>query len=72
MARAATAQGSRTERHRLPAGNCYGLEVAEVKRRLHEGATDSSDVPLAASLGVLEVLDEVRRQTGVHDPGEEE
>lgn len=67
----ATAHGSRTERHPLPAGNGYGLEVAEVETCLREGATDSADMPLAASLGVLEVLDEVRRQTGVRYPGEE-
>lgn len=67
-----TAAGSRTERHPLPPGNGYGLEVAEVERCLAAGATDSVDMPLADSLGVLEVLDEVRRQVGVRYPGEEE
>ncbi len=67
-----TAAGSRTERHPLPAGNGYGLEVAEVERCLADGRTDSEDMPLAAGLGVLEVLDEVRRQVGVRYPQEEE
>ncbi len=68
----ATAAGGRTERHPLPPGNGYGLEVAEVESCLLAGATDSVDMPLAASLGVLEVLDEARRQTGVRYPGEED
>lgn len=66
-----TAAGSRTERHPLPAGNGYGLEVAEIEKCLAKGLTDSADMPLAASLGVLEVLDEVRRQVGVRYPDEE-
>jgi hypothetical protein len=34
--------------------------------------TDSAAIPLAASLGVLEILDEARRQIGVRYPNEEE
>jgi predicted dehydrogenase len=60
-----TAAGRRTERHPLPTGNGYGLEVAEVERCLGAGATDSERMPLADSLGVLDLLDEVRRQIGV-------
>lgn len=67
-----TPAGGRTERYPLPAGNGYGLEVAEVERCLAAGATQSDRVPLAATLGVLEVLDEVRRQIGVRYPDEEE
>ena len=67
-----TAAGGRTERHPLPAGNGYGLEVDEVERCLADGRTDSGDMPLEASLGVLEVLDEARRQVGVRYAGEEE
>jgi predicted dehydrogenase len=67
-----TAAGGRTERHPLPPGNGYGLEVLEVEKCLAAHRTDSADLPLAASLGVLEVLDEARRQIGVRYPGEEE
>jgi predicted dehydrogenase len=67
-----TAAGSRTERHPLPVGHGYGLEVAEVEDLLAAGATDSAVMPLADSLGVLAVLDEARRQIGVRYPGEEE
>jgi hypothetical protein len=68
---ACTAAGSRTERHPLPAGNGYGLEVAEIEKCLAEGLTDSADMPLAASLRVLEVLDEVRRHVDVRYPDKE-
>ncbi len=67
-----TPAGSRTEHHRLPAGNGYGLEVREVERCLADGTTDSGEMPLGASLGVLEVLDEARRQVGVRYAGEED
>jgi len=67
-----TAAGSRTQRHPLPAGNGYGLEVAEVEKCLADGVTDSLAMPLADSLGVLEVLDEARRQVGVRYPNEED
>jgi predicted dehydrogenase len=60
-----TASGSRTETRRLPQGNGYGLEVAEVERCFLSGATDSRLMPLADSVAVLEALDEARRQLGV-------
>jgi predicted dehydrogenase len=66
-----TAAGGRTERHPLPAGNGYGLEVLEVERCLGEGRTDSLGMPMAATLGVLEMLDEARRQIGVTYADEE-
>ena len=55
---------------RLGAARAYGsydelVEVAEVERCLAAGATDSDRMPLADSLGVLEVLDEARRLIGV-------
>ena len=66
-----TAHGSRTETRRLPDGNGYGLEVAEVERSLAAGETDSRLMPLADSLAVLEVLDEARRQLGVRYQADE-
>jgi predicted dehydrogenase len=67
-----TAAGSRTETRRLPDGNGYGLEVAEVERLLSAGATDSAAMPLGDALAVLEVLDEARRQVGVRYQADEE
>ena len=55
-----------------PHGNGYALEVAEVEACLANGVTDSAAIPLAASLGVLEILDEARRQIGLRYPNEEE
>lgn len=67
-----TASGSRTETLRLPPGNGYSLEVAEVERCLAGGEIDSRLMPLAHGLAVLEVLDEARRQLGVRYPADEE
>jgi len=67
-----TAAGSRTERRPLPAGNGYGLEVAEVERCLASGETESRLMPLADGISVLEVLDEARRQLGVRYQADEE
>jgi predicted dehydrogenase len=66
-----TARGSTIETRRLPDGNGYGLEVAEVERSLAAGETDSRLMPLADSLAVLEVLDEARRQLGVRYQADE-
>ncbi len=54
-----------TERHR-------GLrhEAGEVARRVAEGATESPVMPWAETLGVMRLMDEVRRQVGVVYPGE--
>lgn len=49
-------------------GNGYGLQVAEVERCLRTGQTESASVPLDDTVGILEVLDEARRQLGVHYP----
>jgi predicted dehydrogenase len=68
----ATASGSTTETRRLPEGNGYGHEVAEVERCLAAGEVDSGFMPLADSLVVLEVLDEARRQLGVTYQADEE
>jgi predicted dehydrogenase len=66
-----TASGSRTETRRLPAGNGYGLEVAEVERCLLAGETDSRLMPLSDGIVVLEALDEARRQLGVRYQADE-
>jgi predicted dehydrogenase len=44
-------------------------EVREVQRCLDAGLTESDRVPLALTLEVLEVLDDVRRHVGVTFPG---
>jgi len=67
-----TASGSTTETRRLPQGNGYAHEVAEVERCLAAGEIDSRLMPLADSLAVLEVLDEARRQLGVRYQADEE
>lgn len=46
-------------------GNGYGLEIAEVARCLRAGELESPLVPLDETVGILEVLDEVRAQLGV-------
>ncbi|WP_144018866.1 Gfo/Idh/MocA family protein [Demequina sp. NBRC 110056] len=48
----------------------WQFQVAEVARRVADGATESPVMPRAATLEVMEVLDEVRRQLGVVYPGE--
>ena len=47
-------------------------QAAEVARRITAGETGSPLRPLSASIDVLRVMDEVRRQTGDHDPDEDE
>jgi predicted dehydrogenase len=58
------------ERIEVP-GHELGLrhEVREVQRCLDAGATESERIPLAVTLEVLDVLDEVRAQLGVTYPG---
>lgn len=52
-------EGSPTE------GNGYRLEIEEVARCLRAGELESPAVPLDETVGILEVLDEARRQLGV-------
>ena len=47
-------------------------QAAEVARRITAGETGSPLRPLTASIGVLRVMDEVRRQTGDRYPDEDE
>lgn len=65
------ASGSRTLDLPPVGGNGYALEVAEVERCLAAGLTESPAIPLDASIGVMDVLDEARRQIGVRYPNEE-
>jgi predicted dehydrogenase len=46
-------------------------EIAEVERCLRAGELESPAVPLADTVGILDVLDEARRQLGVHYPADE-
>ena len=45
-------------------------EAAEVARCLSAGATESSLYPLATTVRIMEAMDEIRRQLGVHFPRE--
>lgn len=49
-------------------GNGYRDEVAEVARCLRSGELESPRVPLDETIGILEVLDEARRQLGARYP----
>ena len=52
-------------------GNGYGYQVAEGARCLGAGLLESPHVPLDDTIGVLEVLDDARRQLGVRYPAVE-
>lgn len=54
------------------AGHGYGHEIAEVGRCLRAGEVESPLVPLDDTVGVLEVLDDARRQLGVRYPVDRE
>ncbi|MGI8679052.1 MAG: Gfo/Idh/MocA family protein [Jatrophihabitans sp.] len=53
-------------------GNGYQHQVAEVARCLRAGELESPLVPLADTVGVLEILDDARRQLGVRYPADQE
>ncbi|EWT02436.1 oxidoreductase [Intrasporangium oryzae NRRL B-24470] len=48
----------------------FSYEAAEFARCLVAGSTETTSMPHAATLRVMEAMDEVRRQTGVTYPGE--
>lgn len=48
----------------------WQFQIAEVARCVTEGRTESAIVPHVATLAVMEVMDEARRQLGVVYPGE--
>jgi predicted dehydrogenase len=52
-------------------GHGYGLEVAEVARCLQAGELESPLVPLDETVGILEVIDEARRQVGARYTADE-
>ena len=65
-----TRNGS-TEEIEVPyEGNGMGYEAVEAMRCLREGLTESPLVPWSASLEVMGILDEARRQVGVVYEGE--
>lgn len=51
-------------------GNGYRSEIAEVARCLRAGELESPLVPLDETVGILEVLDEARRQLGARYPAD--
>ena len=62
-----------TEQIAVPkTGIGYHYEAAEVMRCLRAGLTESPLLPHADTVGVLELLDEARRQVGVEYPGDAE
>jgi predicted dehydrogenase len=54
------------------AGNGYRYQVAEVARCLRAGLLESPFVPLDETVGILELLDDARRQLGVRYPADNE
>lgn len=66
-----TASGQ--ERVEVPAhGLGYHYEAAEVMRALRAGQVECPALPHAATIEILELLDETRRQIGVSYPGDDE
>jgi predicted dehydrogenase len=65
-----TEQGEETLTDEQP-GNGFGLEVAEVERCLRAGETESPLIPLEETVGIIETLDEARRQLGVRYPADD-
>lgn len=61
--------GGTTREIRAEAGR-YADQVAEVGRCLRENLTESPHMPVADTIGVLEVLDRARAELGVRYPGE--
>jgi predicted dehydrogenase len=53
-------------------GHGYGHQVAEVARCLRAGLLESPQVPLDDTVGILEILDDARRQLGVRYVADEE
>ena len=51
-------------------GNGYRAELEEVARCLRAGETESPVVPLDDTVGILETLDQARRQLGVRYPAD--
>ena len=54
----------------LVEGNGYNYEAAEVMRCLRAGALESEVNPLDDTIGVMKVMDVVRREWGLRYPSE--
>ena len=53
-----------------PYGGGFQYQAAEVARRVADGATESPRMTWQGTLDVMRTMDEVRRQIGLHYPGE--
>jgi predicted dehydrogenase len=53
-------------------GHGFQFEIDEVVRCLREGKRESEVHPHQASLDLVEIMDDVRRQTGIRYPSDEE
>ena len=51
-------------------GGGWQFQVEEVHRCLNAGEVESSTMPLSESLSILDTLDAIREQIGLHFPGE--
>lgn len=51
-------------------GHGYVHEALEVHRALRQGRLESTLVPPSSTIEVMEIMDEARRQIGLHYPGE--
>jgi predicted dehydrogenase len=66
-----TAVGERTIAGPQVVGNGFHWEIAEVEACLRTGQTESLLAPLEDTIGVLEILDDARRQLGVRYSADE-
>lgn len=64
-------QGQTPETRSLPlAGNGYNYEAVEVGRCLRAGLKESPVMPLAETVAIMRIMDELRRQWGLVYPQE--
>jgi len=67
-----TAAGERVLSAPPVQGNGFNWEIAEVESCLRDGVTESPLAPLEDTIGVLEILDDARRQLGVRYDADED
>ncbi|WP_104167595.1 Gfo/Idh/MocA family protein [Arthrobacter sp. SX1312] len=65
-------QGTLRTEHFETFGNGFGYELREVTRCLQAGMTESPHMTPAESVAMMELLDEARRQMGLHYPSDPE
>jgi predicted dehydrogenase len=53
-------------------GNGYNYEAEEVMRCVREGRTESAVMPVAESVQIMKIMDEVRQQAGFQYPFEQQ